>query len=153
MLKNHTTIMGGTCDHKKIESKIETLKSEIKQTEDMSECAKIQSRITRLASGVAVIRVGAPTEIEMIEKKHRIEDALEAVRSAQEEGIVPGGGTTLLRCADFEVETENDDQAIGVKIIKKSLQAPIRQMADNAGESPDLIIDKILSSKNLGWNF
>jgi chaperonin GroEL len=153
VLKRHTTIMGGSADHEKIEKRIDSLKSEIKQTDDLGECKKLQSRITRLASGVAVIKVGGMTEIEMIEKKHRIEDALEAVRSAQEEGIVPGGGATLLRCADFVVEVSNEDQKIGAEIIRKSLQSPVRQMAINSGDSPDLIVDKIVNSKKLGWDF
>jgi chaperonin GroEL len=89
----------------------------------------------------------------MIEKKHRIEDALEAVRSAQQEGIVPGGGTTLLKCMDFEIECENEDQQIGINILKKSLLAPIRQMAINSGDSPDLVVDKIKNSKDQGWDF
>ena len=97
ILKNNTTIMGGSGDHELMEERISALKSEIKQTEDMSECRSLQSRITRLASGVAVIKVGGSTEVEMIEKKHRIEDALEAVNSAQEEGIVPGGFPVTMR--------------------------------------------------------
>ena len=113
----------------------------------------LQRRITRLASGVAVIKVGAPTEVEMIEKKHRIEDALEAVRSAQQEGIVPGGGTTLLRCMDFEVDCNNEDQEIGAEVLRRSLMAPIRQMAVNCGDSPDLIVDKVLGSDGQGWDF
>ena len=153
VLKNHTTIMGGACDHEEVERRIEALKSEIKQTENMDECRALQKRTTRLASGVAVIKVGAPTEIEMIEKKHRIEDALEAVKSAQEEGIVPGGGCTLLRCASFEAEYDNEDQKIGGEILRKSLCAPVRQMAINSGESPDLIVDKVLNSDTKGWDF
>lgn len=153
VLKRHTTIMGGTADHEQIEKRIDSLKSEIKQTDDLGECKKLQNRITRLASGVAVIKVGGMTEVEMIEKKHRIEDALEAVRSAQEEGIVPGGGSTLLRCADFVVKTSNEDQKIGAEIIRKSLQSPVRQMAINSGDSADLIVDKIVNSKKLGWDF
>ena len=145
--------MGGASDHEQIEKRIESLKSEIKQTDDLGECKKLQSRITRLASGVAVIKVGGMTEIEMIEKKHRVEDALEAVRSAQEEGIVPGGGSTLLRCSDFVVETSNEDQKIGADIIRKSLQAPTRQMAINCGDSPDLVVDKIINSRKMGWDF
>jgi chaperonin GroEL len=153
IIKNHTVIMGGHADHEQIEKRIDSLKSEIKQTEDLDECRRLQSRITRLVSGVAVIKVGGMTEVEMIEKKHRVEDALEAVRSAQEEGVVPGGGTTLLNCSDFIVETPNEDQRIGVEIIRKSLQAPVRQMAINAGESPDLIVSKILNSDKEGWDF
>jgi chaperonin GroEL len=151
--KSSTTIMGGSCDHEEVEKRIEALKSEIKQTEGMEECRVLQRRITRLASGVAVIKVGAPTEVEMIEKKHRIEDALEAVRSAQQEGIVPGGGTTLLRCMDFEVDCSNEDQEIGAEVLRRSLMAPIRQMAINCGDSPDLIVDKVLSSEGQGWDF
>tara|TARA_R110000851_G_scaffold58340_8_gene135422 strand:+ start:1119 stop:2681 length:1563 start_codon:yes stop_codon:yes gene_type:complete len=153
VLKSYTTIMGGACDHEEVEKRIEALKSEIKQTEGMEECRVLQKRITRLASGVAVIKVGAPTEVEMIEKKHRIEDALEAVRSAQQEGIVPGGGTTLLKCMDFNAECKNEDQQIGAEILRKSLLAPIRQMALNSGDSPDLIVDKIKNSEGKGWDF
>jgi len=153
VIKNFTTIMGGSADHEQVEKRIDSLKSEIKQTENMEECRSIQKRITRLASGIAVIKVGGATEVEMIEKKHRVEDALEAVRSAQEEGIVPGGGTTLLKCADFVVECDDEDQKIGVEIVRKSLQAPIRQMAINAGESPDLIVERVTNAKDMGWDF
>ena len=153
VLKGFTTVMGGTADHEEVEKRIESLKSEIKQTENLDECRTIQRRITRLASGVAVIKVGGATEVEMLEKKHRVEDALEAVRSAQEEGVVPGGGTTLLKCAEFTLICEDEDQQIGVEIVRKSLQAPIRQMAINAGDSPDLIVDRVLNSEGLGWDF
>tara|TARA_B100000287_G_scaffold13730_1_gene13891 strand:+ start:21020 stop:22594 length:1575 start_codon:yes stop_codon:yes gene_type:complete len=155
VLKNHTTIMGGLADWEKIDAKIDSLKSEIKQTDDIEECAKIQSRISRLSSGIAVIKVGGTTEIEMIEKKHRIEDALEAVNSAQESGIVSGGGTTLLKCRDFKIEPDNEDQDIGANIIRKSLEAPIRQMALNSGDSADLIINDIVRSEDdgSGWDF
>ena len=153
VVKNFTTIMGGAADHEQVEKRIESLKSEVKQTENMDECRSIQRRVTRLASGIAVIKVGGATEVEMIEKKHRVEDALEAVRSAQEEGIVPGGGTTLLKCADFVVNCEDEDQKIGVEIVRKSLQAPIRQMAINAGESPDLIVDRVTNAEDMGWDF
>ena len=153
VLKNHTVFMGGAADYERIEKRIDALKSEIKQTEDMQECSTIQARITRLASGVAVIRVGGATEIEMIERKHRIEDALEAVKAAQEEGVVPGGGTTLIRCKSFDLQLDEEDQQIGVEIIRKSLEAPIRQMAQNCAESSDLIIHRVLESEDLGWDF
>ena len=156
VIKNHTTVVGGRGDVEVIEEKIESLKEEIKQTEDMRECEKIQERITRLASGVAIIRVGGATEVEMIEKKHRIEDALEAVKSAQEEGMVSGGGVTLLRAAqeiDY-VEFDNDDQRLGKQIILSAIEAPLRQMAINCGLSPDLIVEKVLASENeVGYNF
>jgi len=155
VMKNHTTIMGGNADWEAVDKKIESLRSEIQQTDDMEECRKLQNRITRLSSGVAVIKVGGASEIEMIEKKHRIEDALEAVKSAIEDGILAGGGTTLLKCRNFVIEAENDDQQLGADIIRKSIEAPIRQMAANAGVSADLIIDKIESdtNPNSGWNF
>ncbi len=153
--KGETTIMGGKGRLNEIEERIETLRATLEQTESIHECERIQERITRLASGIAIIRVGASTEVEMIEKKHRIEDALEAVRSAQEEGIVPGGGVPLIRATqatDFEVD--NEDQALGVEIVRKAVFAPLRQMAENAGESPD-IIQTIVSGleDNQGYDF
>ena len=154
VLKNFTTLISSNTDWDEVEKRIESLKSEISQTDDAHDCMRLQERVSRLASGVAVINVGAPTEIEMIEKKHRIEDALEAVKSAREEGIVPGGGTTLIRCSNFEIEAENEDQRLGSEIIRKSLVGPAHQMAANAGESPDLIVQQILDSeKDCGWDF
>ena len=138
--KGETTIMGGKGSTSDIEERIEALRTTLEQTESLHECERIQERITRLASGIAIIRVGASTEVEMIEKKHRIEDALEAVRSAQEEGIVPGGGVPLIRATEItQFEVDNEDQALGVEIIRKAVFAPLRQMAENAGESPDII--------------
>ncbi len=152
ILKNQSTFIGGQADWEQIDLKIESLKSEIKQTEDMEQCRSLQQRITRLNSGVAIIKVGAPTEVEMIEKKHRVEDALEAVRSAQAEGIVPGGGTALVRCRGFEIDAENEDQALGANILKTALLCPLRQLALNTDQSFDLIIHKI-ENTNLGWDF
>ena len=138
--KGETTIMGGKGKTDEIEERIEDLKTMLEGTESIHDCERIQERITRLASGIAIIRVGASTEVEMIEKKHRIEDALEAVRSAQEEGIVPGGGVPHIRAAEItQFEVDNEDQALGVEIVRKAIFAPIRQMAKNAGESPDII--------------
>ena len=153
--KGWTTIVGGTGNHEDIDKRIEALKIEIKDTDSLKECERIQERITRLASGVAVIRVGAATEVEMIEKKHRIDDALEAVRSAQEEGIVAGGGIALLRTSlGLHVETDNEEQSIGAKIILDAVEEPLRQMAKNAGKSPDLIVDKVRQlDGNKGYNF
>tara|TARA_R100000008_G_scaffold4333_2_gene2787 strand:- start:3056 stop:4627 length:1572 start_codon:yes stop_codon:yes gene_type:complete len=150
-----TTIMGGKGDLDNVEKRIETLKSQLADTENIHECERLQDRITKLASGVAVIRVGGATEVEMIEKKHRIEDALEAVKSAQQEGIVAGGGTAFIRASnDLSVETENEEQELGVEIIKGAIQEPIRQMAINAGSSPDLTVSRILlSEQNEGWDF
>ncbi len=163
ILKNQTTFVGGNADWEAIDTKIEALKSEIKQTDDMDECRKLQSRISRLNSGVSIIKVGAPTEVEMIEKKHRVEDALEAVRSAQSEGILPGGGTALLNCRDFKIDAENEDQELGANIIRATLEAPMRQIAKNSGVSPDIVVHQVelaskkkrknINSLNLGWDF
>jgi len=153
--KHATTIVGGSSDYEVIESRISSLKEQIKNTSALDECARIQSRVVRLSSGVAVIRVGGSTEVEMTEKKHRIEDALEAVRSAQQEGIVCGGGTALLRAAQqIAITTDTTEQAYGASVIKEACAEPLRQMALNANSSPDLIIDQVLNArKNYGWNF
>ena len=146
ILKNGTTVVGGKGDFEEVDKKIEALKIELEQTESLYECERIQDRITRLASGIAIIRVGGATEIEMIEKRHRVEDALEAVHSAQQEGIVPGGGVALIRAAaNLELEFDNEDQEIGAKIVCEAVKSPIKQMAKNAGESADLILYEILS--------
>jgi chaperonin GroEL len=142
--KNETTISGGRGKLEDVEKRIEALKVELEQTEDIYQCEKIQGRITRLASGIAIIRVGAATEVEMIEKKHRIEDALEAVKAALQEGIVPGGGIALIRASkDLNVEAENEDQELGVKIVLEAVKEPLKQMAVNAGDAPDLIFSTV----------
>jgi chaperonin GroEL len=153
--KSWSTIIGGGGDYDEIEKRIEALKSEIKQTEDLRDCEQIQERITKLASGVAIIKVGGTTEVEMVEKKHRVEDALEAVKSAQVEGLLPGGGIALLNAVKgLEVEVDHPDQELGVQIIKDVVQEPVRQMAENAGESPDLILAKLEScDENEGYDF
>jgi len=155
--KYSTIVVGGNCDNEAVETKIQSLKADIESTESLPECEKIQGRITRLSSGVAVIRVGGATEVEMTEKKHRVEDALEAVRSAQEEGIVPGGGTSLLRAAlKLVIKTHNADQAYGASVIRKACEEPLRQMALNAGMSPDLVvseIEKTTQDSDIGWDF
>ena len=153
--KGWTTIVGGKGDHNEIDKKIEALKTEIQQTESLKACERIQERITRLASGVAVIRVGAATEVEMIEKKHRIDDALEAVRSAQEEGIVSGGGVALIRATqNLEIECKNQDQKTGVIIVLEAVSEPLRQMAENAGVSPDVVVNMVRqNSGTIGYDF
>jgi chaperonin GroEL len=155
VLKGWTTVIGGKGDQEGIEDRIESIKTEIKQTEDLHECERLQERITRLASGIAVIRVGAATEIEMIEKKHRIDDALEAVRSAQEEGIVSGGGVALIRAiAGLSVETDNEEQALGAQMVLKACEAPLRTMARNAGESEDIIVQMVKEAEGgEGYDF
>jgi len=155
--KYSTTIVGGNCDVELIDEKIENLKAIVEQSESMDAANRVQQRISRLASGVAIIQVGGSTEVEMTERKHRIEDALEAVKSAQEEGIVPGGGTALLRATRKMVimsEGGHPDVGVGATVVKAACQEPIRQMSLNAGESPDIVIAKVLdSSDDEGWNF
>lgn len=161
--RTHTTIVGGNTDTEAVDTRIETLKELIEQTESLDLCAPIQERIARLASGVAIIRVGGATEVEMIEKKHRVEDALEAVKSALEEGVVIGGGCALLRAAQTMVVATSGvdctpEIGIAALIVKQACQEPITQMALNAGDSPDLIINEVLSagtetSSECGWNF
>lgn len=153
--KSLTTIVGGQGKMEEVDKQIDIIKAELQQTENIYECERLQERITRLASGIGIIRVGAATEVEMIEKKHRIEDALEAVRSAQQEGIVPGGGVALLRATEgLEVATDNEEQALGVKIVLRAAEEPIRQMALNAGESPDIIVSMVKSEVfDAGYDF
>ena len=155
VLKRTTTIVDGAGDQEQIEKHIEAIKSEIEETEDIRECERLQQRITRLAAGVAIIKVGAMTEVEMIEKKHRLEDALEAVRAARDSGIVPGGGVALLRSiGKVEMELENEDQRIGVECVINAAREPFRQMALNAGESPDLLENAVASMPDeMGFDF
>jgi chaperonin GroEL len=153
--KNGTTIIGGKCNFKLVDQRIESLKNQIKDTSSFPDCEVLQSRVVRLSSGVAIISVGGTTEVEMIERKHRIEDALEAVRSAQDDGIIGGGGTALIRACDgVKIETTHEDQIHGLSIIKEACKEPFRQMALNAGESPDILIKLISESDTgVGWDF
>ena len=147
--KFFTTIVGGNQDDEEVEKRIESLKASMEQEESISQCEKIQERITRLASAVAIIKVGGATEVEMIERKHRIEDALEAVNSALDEGIIAGGSATLLRTARrLDAEVENAEQAVGVEIIKQATREPFRKMLQNAGLSPDIYLEKIEAHTN-----
>ena len=146
-----TTIVGGKGGPGDVEERIETLKVELAQTESIPECERIQERITRLASGVAIIRVGAATEVEMIEKRHRIEDALEAVKAARDEGIVPGGGVALIRSAPKKKKSHT---YISSDIVWDAVCEPLRQMAVNSGDSPDVVLETVRKAKdNSGWDF
>ncbi len=157
VLKYSTTFVGGNADWEQVDETIEDLKGQIKNNDNMQDCQRMQERITRLASGVAIVKVGAATEVEMIEKKHRIEDALEAIKSAQQEGVLPGGGVALARAiVDLDIEVENEDQRLGTEILKKAALEPIRQLANNAGESSDIILSKIQDAEadeHSGYNF
>ena len=147
--KGATTIVDGHGQTEQILERIEHIKEELKNTESLSDAETLTSRMIRLSSGVAIIRVGASSEVEMIEKKHRVEDALEAVRAAQASGISPGGGTTLLRIASsIQPDFENENQKVALDIFKKSLQMPFKVMASNSGFSPDVLIPQVLEDKN-----
>jgi len=155
-LKNWSTFVGGKGNYEEIEKRIESLKAEIAQTDDIEECKRIQDRITRLAAGVAIISVGGVTEVDMIERKHRIEDALSAVKSAQEEGILPGGGIALVRAAKtVKLKGDNQDEQFGIQVVLDACHEPIRKIADNCGEKPDIIIDAVKRQVNAwnGYNF
>ena len=152
--KGWTTLIGGKGDYDEIDRKIEAVKAEIAQTDSLKECERLQERITRLASGVAVIRVGAASQVEMIEKKHRVEDALEAVRSGQEMGVIAGGGSALARLSDANLLIGNNEQQLGINIVLEACRAPLTQMCYNAGESSDIIYQQVSSSAgNHGYNF
>ena len=157
--KNSTTLVGGSGNQELIEKEIDKLKAIMQDTSNLQECEKIQERITRLASGVSIIHVGGVTEIDMIEKRHRIEDSLEAVRSAQLEGILPGGSSFLAQQSkdlfdNLQEEAVNEWQCLGIKIVEQSIQEPLRQMIKNAGESIDIILDKVKNEKeNFGYDF
>jgi len=148
--KFFTTIVGGNQDDEEVEKRIEALKIEVEQEPSLSICERIQERITRLASAIAIIKVGGATEVEMVEKKHRVEDALEAVNSAQQEGIIPGGSSAILRVVKgLDVEAENHEQQLGVDIIKQAVKEPFRKMVSNAGMSPDIYLEKVENHTNL----
>jgi len=143
--KYKTTIINGAGSSDNIQVRLDSLEAELEEVDDLYICEKIQARIARLASSVAIIFVGGKTEVEMIERKHRIEDALEAVRSAQAEGMVEGAGVALLaaRFALEDVETTHPEQQAGIQVMKEVCEAPIRQILENAGAGADVIIDKL----------
>jgi chaperonin GroEL len=143
--KEKTTIVNGAGKKADIEARIQQIKAQIEETTSDYDREKLQERLAKLAGGVAVIRVGGVTEVEVKEKKDRVEDALNATRAAVEEGIVPGGGVALLRAIEAlkKVRTQNDDQKTGVDIVRKALSAPARQIALNAGEEASLVIGKL----------
>lgn len=151
--KENTLIVEGNGDKSKIKSRIELLKKQIQETTSDYDREKLQERLAKLSGGVAVINVGAATEVELKEKKARVEDALSATRAAVEEGIVPGGGLTLIRCIeDLEKLELGKDEQIGVDIVKKSLDAPMRQIVANSGLDGSIIVEKSKSTeKNSGF--
>jgi chaperonin GroEL len=155
--KDETTIVGGKGKKEDIEARINAIKKELETTDSEYAKEKLQERLAKLAGGVAVIRVGAATETELKEKKHRFEDALSATRAAVEEGIVPGGGVTLLQAisaVDELLKGLEGDEATGAKIVRRALEEPARQIAENAGYEGSVIVQRILSeTKNLRFGF
>ncbi|CVI59423.1 MULTISPECIES: chaperonin GroEL [Agrobacterium] len=153
--KENTTIVDGAGQKSDIEGRVAQIKAQIEETTSDYDREKLQERLAKLAGGVAVIRVGGSTEVEVKEKKDRIDDALNATRAAVQEGIVPGGGVALLRSSTkITVKGENDDQEAGVNIIRRALQALVRQIADNAGDEASIVVGKILEKNedNYGYN-
>jgi len=143
-----TTIIGGKGDKKEIEARIEQIKKQMETTDSDYDREKLQERMAKLSGGVAIIKVGAATETELEEKKHRMEDALEATQAAVEEGILPGGGVALLNAAKALDNLKLDgDQQIGVKILRKALEAPLKQLAENAGHEGTIVVEKVKSLK------
>ncbi|MBX3713627.1 MAG: chaperonin GroEL [Lysobacter sp.] len=153
--KENTTIIDGAGESAGIEARIKQIKAQIEETSSDYDREKLQERVAKLAGGVAVIKVGASTEIEMKEKKARVEDALHATRAAVEEGIVPGGGVALIRAkvAVESVKGINEDQNHGIQIALRAMEAPLREIVTNAGEEPSVIVNKVKEGKgNFGYN-
>src|ERR671937_739750 len=153
--KDNTTLIDGAGKKADIEGRIKQIRAQIEETTSDYDREKLQERLAKLVGGVAVVRVGAATEIEMKEKKARVEDAMHATKAAVEEGIVPGGGVALVRClkALDRLKSEGDEQ-IGINIVKRALQEPLRQIAENAGEEGAIVLGKVGDSKeaNFGYN-
>jgi chaperonin GroEL len=152
--KENTTIVDGAGKKKDIEARVNQLKAQIEETTSDYDREKLQERLAKLAGGVAVIRVGGATEVEVKERKDRVDDALNATRAAVEEGVVPGGGVMLLKAANaIDVKGDNADQEAGIGIIKRALQAPIRQIASNAGVEGSIVVGKILDTKGQSFGY
>ncbi len=143
--KENTTIIDGAGNHSDIEARVEQIRSQIEDATSDYDKEKLQERVAKLAGGVAVIKVGAATEVEMKEKKARVEDALHATRAAVEEGVVPGGGVALLRAisAIAELKGDNHDQDMGIAIARRAMEEPLRQICANAGDEPSVILNKV----------
>src|ERR1700680_1843036 len=153
--KENTTIVNGAGKKADIEARVAQIKAQIEETTSDYDREKLQERLAKLAGGVAVIRVGGATEVEVKERKDRVDDAMHATRAAVEEGILPGGGVALLRAAEAlkGLRTKNDDQKTGVEIVRKALSWPARQIAINAGEDGSVIVGKILENKSYNYGF
>jgi chaperonin GroEL len=153
--KENTTIVGGAGKKSDIQARITQIKAQIEETTSDYDGEKLQERLAKLAGGVAVIRVGGATEIEVKERKDRVDDAMHATRAAVEEGVLPGGGVALLRASETlkKVRTHNDDQKTGVEIVRKALSWPARQIAINAGEDGSIVVGKILEKDTYAYGY
>ena len=153
--KENTTLIDGAGEAEKIQARIKQIKAQIEETSSDYDREKLQERVAKLAGGVAVIKVGAATEVEMKEKKARVEDALHATRAAVEEGVVPGGGVALIRAlkAVENLKGDNEDQNLGIAITRRALEAPLREIVFNAGAEPSVIVNQVKEGKgNYGYN-
>jgi chaperonin GroEL len=153
--KENTTIIDGAGSPDDIKARVDQVNKEIEDSSSDYDREKLQERVAKLAGGVAVIKVGAATEIEMKEKKARVEDALHATRAAVEEGVVPGGGVALLRALSElkELKGANDDQNVGINILRRAAEEPLRQIVANAGSDPAVVLNEVVAGKgNYGFN-
>jgi chaperonin GroEL len=153
--KENTTIIDGSGDSKLIEARVGQIRRQIEDTSSDYDKEKLQERVAKLAGGVAVIKVGAGTEMEMKEKKARVEDALHSTRAAVEEGVVPGGGVALIRALQKVegLKGDNEDQNVGIALLLRAVTSPLRQIVANAGDEPSVVLDKVRASKgNMGYN-
>ena len=153
--KENTTIIDGSGKKADIQARTNQIRQQIEETTSDYDREKLQERLAKLAGGVAVIRVGGATEIEVKERKDRVDDALHATRAAVEEGILPGGGVALLRAqkALKGIKTASSDQKAGVDIVRRALQTPARQIVENAGEDGSLVVARLLENENYNWGF
>lgn len=153
--KDNTIIVDGAGKKSDVEARVKTIRGQIEETTSDYDREKLQERLAKLVGGVAVVNVGAATEVEMKEKKARVEDALNATRAAVEEGIVPGGGTALLRAAKVleTIKGLSAEQQAGVNIIRRALEEPLRQIAGNAGHEGSIVVDKVWNNTVPAWGF
>src|SRR4051812_45219705 len=153
--KENTTLVDGAGSKEEIQGRIGQIKAQIEETTSDYDREKLQERLAKLAGGVAVIRVGGATEVEVKERKDRVDDAMHATRAAVEEGVVPGGGVALLRATKAleGLKPENDDQRFGIEIVRKAIEAPTRQIAENAGHEGSVVIGKIRENGDANWGF
>ncbi|NBX43999.1 MAG: molecular chaperone GroEL, partial [Gammaproteobacteria bacterium] len=153
--KENTTVIDGAGKASDIKARVESIRQQAEEATSDYDREKLQERVAKLSGGVAVIKVGAATEIEMKEKKARVEDALHATRAAVEEGVVPGGGVALIRATKAleKFEGANEDQTVGVRILARSIEEPLRQIVENAGEDAAVILNQVKSGKGAyGYN-